>query len=292
MAAAAILADAMLCSLILYHSVGQAQHSSLSAHLLRGHVEACKQLCAATGHCCQQLHQRLFLSSSIYLHGYTLLLPIHTFPIQHTAPVHACRHSAAASQYAQQLFTIMDGLVAAAREGHAAGVAGGLQAVLQAVQDMGSTEGHMYQEALQARLALLAAACWLPPASATAAGTASAALPAGGTSSTAQAVQAVQETPELARLLLEFCWQQLFCSRQCSVPLRAALCKHLLLPLLQLAPPPQRLLFYQQRLQHAYDVAQGKAGALPELAGQERHVLSARACAYRLLEIMYRWVGL
>jgi hypothetical protein len=211
----------------------------------------------------------------------------------------ACRHSGAASQYAQQLFAVMDALVAAARAGHAAGVAGGLQAVLQAVQDMGSTEGHMYQEAMQARLALLAAACWLPPASATAAAAATAAqaasrtavAPSGTTHQAVQAVQAVQETPELARLLLDFCWQQLFHLRQCSVALRTALCKHLLLPLLQLAPPQQRQHFYQQHLKHSYEAAEGKSEAMVALAGRELLVLSARACAYRLLETMYRWAA-
>jgi hypothetical protein len=125
---------------------------------------------------------------------------------------------------------------------------------------MGVPQGHLYQESLQARLAMLAAAAWQQPGRQQQAGqqqqrgqkhqlpgAGSVVTQAMGTTAVVAPLamvseaqlkapeqeQALQPAPEVARALLDFCWRQLFGSVECTAPLRSALCRHLLLPLLQ-----------------------------------------------------------
>ncbi|KAF8072467.1 hypothetical protein HT031_000126 [Scenedesmus sp. PABB004] len=245
------------------------------------------------------------------------------------------KRSPAGVAYRDQLLGLAGAAVALAKSAPAGGTeagAGASTAVLLLLIDVllpelqkmggrlepgaGGEPPHPFQEALELRLAVVAAAVWRAPAPATQGD--ARAPPASPAAKRPRLVQAARPDspapaspgggggpppgsaqgdpaaiPAAAQALLDDCWRHVFDDAAGhSLGLRLAVLQHLLLPALELAPhPQQRAAWFRNHVAGLLALAQHGAAAAPAapVAGEheEAWLLGCRWAAYRLLASMY-----
>lgn len=132
--------------------------------------------------------------------------------------------------------------------------------------------GHLWQYQLEERLALLAVVCWQPATNADA-------------SVDATGAQNTQDAPPVACKLLEASWALITSPSPAYSPaLRSALLTHVLLNLLQYAPPACAARWFTQKLGPIYN--QLLPPFDPMLEGMQ--ALAVRRAGYAVVASMYR----
>ncbi|KAK9829312.1 hypothetical protein WJX72_005143 [[Myrmecia] bisecta] len=265
------------------------------------------------------LQLRAVGDTTVRLDALRMLGPFLTMPAQHVKQVADAvtalvtdvfparsqdvrKGSSQATQFALQLMAIMDALVATSERNlpldHL------LEAVLPVISEMGEDSGHLYQSALETRLALMAAGPW-KDAAPTAGKPASAA-----NARPTQAVHATQAVPAAlpavdamdvdsspdgdspsstaAAAMIQFAWSYVFEKPNQPTALRRAMLQFILIPCLHYAPLPFQIRILAERAAILTAIPDTRPDNLPGLRGDEEAGLMARMAAYQLMRYMYQ----
>lgn len=121
-----------------------------------------------------------------------------------------------------------------------------LEVILPVIQELGTHEGHIYQDEVETMLALLAAAPW------TETGT-------------------MEAKVRTAERLVHYSWDVVYVRKGLSAPLRMAMCKYVLIPLLEFSAANLCQEFYEQKILQIMDAAEKRNdGMQEEQDGEQR----------------------
>ncbi|GMH34456.1 hypothetical protein BSKO_02290 [Bryopsis sp. KO-2023] len=176
------------------------------------------------------------------------------------------RGSTDAREYAMQLKELLNAAANAAKRNQPDIAIKLLEILLPVVQELGSTKGHIHQDAVETRLALFAATPWIQ--------TSKEQNPSG-------TLDAMKDVHETVRSLISYAWDVVFVRKGLSVALKRATCRWVLIPLLECSSVEIVRGFFSDKIMKIVE------GAEKPITLVEGEGLVTRLCAFMLLERMY-----